>query len=57
MQITKIVEDTKSNEHHLNYLTYPWISAPFDEIFVWECSVLYLQYPLHDLGEIYLFSH
>ena len=39
----------KGYEQHMNYLTYLWIPAPFDEIFVWECSVLYLKYPLHDL--------
>ena len=50
MQITKIVENTyKNNEQHLDYFTYPCISDQFDELFVWERSVLYLKSPLYDM--------
>ena len=36
-KILKTVEIlTNNDEQHLNYLTYPWISAPFGEISVWS---------------------
>ena len=46
----KKVEDAyKSLWTAMNQLTYPWISVPFGVISAWECSLLSLKCPSHDL--------
>ena len=50
INIRKRIKDTyKCSWTVMNQLTYPWISVPFGVISAWECSVLSLKCPSHDL--------